>query len=154
MDTKKIDELIAKIKSYGDHEIYVGGPIEPHRVDQVENALRVNFCSDYRQYLELYGNLFSSDNCLFGLDKVYFEEDSSADIRYQALQFIQHTGVDLSNRTVLRNESDEYYLLVNHDDSKVYSYDPFAKRFEIEADNLEQAIVKFLENSLKLAATA
>ena len=52
---------------------------------------------------------------------------------------------ELGNATVLDPGGDEYYRIINHDDSSIFTYDVFSKKYEKEDTTLFKYILEFLE---------
>lgn len=143
MDLGHIDKLIAKAKSR--ESVYVAGGAEVAAIRQVENELGISFCSDYVEFLSKYGMIGVVDEHLFGLHMKYFSDKSGGDVRFETRRFTSETGLTLENKTVLLNIDGEGYLLIDHANGAVLSYDPLAKMFHSYAPNLEGAIEKFFE---------
>lgn len=144
MNKSRIDSIINAIRAIEPDDVWLGSPVDKSTIAQVEKELNIKFCSDYVEYLETYGDIWVDDEQLSGLSKEYPDATSGGDVRYETAQFESSTGIKLQDRTVLHNADGEFYLIIDHAKGTVLTYDPFAGCFSGYADNLEEALVKFL----------
>lgn len=119
----------------------------------VEKKLNVTFCKDYYDYLLNFGCIdqppadryigVSSD------DEAEFKKNNTLPyIVEETQEFIENVyKKPLKNTTLLYNEQDEWYVLMDHDKGVTVPYDPFAKK--ISWDNAE-SLEEFLLEELRI----
>lgn len=132
----------------------VGGPVDDILIQQVEEELGFAFYPDYSEFLKTFGYIAVHAAYLAGLDIPSFDPKKRIleDLRAQVSEYAQiYEAPILGARTFLENSDNEWYLLMDHVDGKVYSYDPIIKKYEEYKPNLEEAIVEFLECRLQVA---
>lgn len=150
MDTQKIDSLLHALKKIPLIRTCVGGRIEQADIEKTEEEIGFSFSEDFKQFLSLYGNIAVGSIQICGLHPGALENSrrGGANVVVQAQIFREYNETDLGSRTVLINHDNEWYVLVDHSDNQVYSYDPFSEKFEVLYASLEAALVDVLEGRL------
>lgn len=131
----------------------VGGPVDDILIQQVEEELGFAFYPDYSEFLKTFGYIAVHAAYLAGLDIPSFDPKKRIleDLRAQVSEYAQiYEAPILGARTFLENSDNEWYLLMDHVDGKVYSYDPIIKKYEEYKPNLEEAIVEFWSAGFRL----
>ncbi|WP_053982035.1 SMI1/KNR4 family protein [Marinagarivorans algicola] len=118
----------------------------------MEKKLNVTFCKDYCDYLLTFGYIdkppadryvgISSD------DEAEFKKNNTLpQIVEDTQEFIENVyKKPLKNTTLLYNEQDEWYVLMDHDKAVTVPYDPFAKKIYWDnAKPLENFLLAELE---------
>lgn len=149
MNIKHIEDLLGQLRQIDSQEVSIGRRVGQDEIEAAQRLLGFEFCDDYKQFLEQYGNLWLCGEDLKGLIPGDGASTCS-DLRYQTNNFKLITGVDPGARTVLVNENDEWYELIDHTDGKIYAYDPFANKFKKLFQNLEDAIINKIEEAIEI----
>jgi hypothetical protein len=150
MDTQKIDSLLGDLKKITLFTTEVGGRVEQVDIEKAEKELGITFSEDFKKFLSYYGNIDVANTLICGLDPNALEDSrrGGENVVVQSQIFREYNDVDLRNRTVLINREEEWYILLDHLDNQVYSYDPFSGQFEVRYSSLEEAIVDVLARIL------
>lgn len=152
VDTSKIDILLSELKNIQAIDTIVGGPVDLADIDSAELELGFPFIDDFRVFLSQYGNIVIGATQICGLERTALDVSrrGGENVVVQAQIFAEYNSeTDLGKKTVLVNRDEEWYILIDHNDGRIYSFDPFSGKFEPQFDALEQALTDILRRRLE-----
>ena len=154
MNHKKIITILNEIEEIdeesGSESIYVAGKVSEKEILFVEKRLSVKFCSEYKEFIMHYGAVSRSQEYLTGIWPGQPDLDSEGTILYHHMAFEEH-AFKLGNKTILNPGGEEFYRIIDHDTSELFTYDRFSKKYEPAKDSISEYIVNYFEMSLELA---
>ena len=124
---EKTIELCKKLELWSVDD-YTGDPASDEEIALAENELGFSLCRHYISYLKELGWLDVAGAAYLGLISGEGRQNAASDFVAATLEFTKRFPSP-RNLTVLFNESDEWFELVDHDSSLVICYDPFSKEF-------------------------
>lgn len=135
-----LDSLLQDVISSGSSVDY-GEPVgERSDIELVEQALGLVFCEDYRWFLETYGSLLISNTSYCGIWPGSSESYGTVLGETKSLRR-QYPNI-ASNYTVLVNESDEWWEVIDNANGAVFSFDPASHSLDILSNTFEGYLEK------------
>lgn len=155
MDYERIDQIIEEFKEIeeetGSDFLSVAGQVPLAEITRMEKQASLKFCKVYREFLKRYGAASAFDDRLIGIIPKHPDSQSVGTILYHTKEFEEH-AFKLGNKTILNSGDEEFYIIIDHDIGKLFSYDRFSKKYKPYNLSIDDYINKYFEAKLKLAA--
>lgn len=104
-----------------------GMPVPESEIVDIEEKLGFILCEPYKEFLRRFGYLEGITYDYIGYVAGYGH--GSGTVVGETLEF-QSKFDHLPNTTVFANESDEWYVLIDHSNGIVKTFDPFGKTYQ------------------------
>lgn len=147
MNIQRISDMIEKVRLTRQNQniVYVSGGAPDNQISSNEGRLSFPFHSDYIDYLRTFGQIESHTFIIFGALGRQADGDEDP-VLFETEEFFRnHPSCEAEGLTLLLNDQDEWFVLMNHRSGMTMPYDAIAKKF---VTDMEKPLEDFIMEQL------